>query len=194
MLRKMAKFNINFAKQVYENTFGYYQVPKLLDLDPKIEQSQTRYGTDLYKKDAYGRDVFSPVTLAWGKKENSNDYANKVTLPYSTVAVTASKKIVNTELVNRKGSVNEQININDYEFQINGVVISEQALPEDWLDLFAQIFETKEPMEIVNPITDFYNTGNVIIISHHLPEMRGISNAQAFSFKARTEVNLELEV
>lgn len=181
----MAKYNINFAKQVYENTFGYIQVPKFLGLDPKIQQTSTSKGTDLYKKDEFGRDVFSPVTLAWG--------TNKVTLPYSTVSVTGSKKIVNTPLVNRRGSVNEQVSINDYEFQINGVVISEQALPEDWLDLFAQIFETKEPMEIINPVTDFYNTGNVIILSHNLPDMRGISNAQAFSFKARTEINLELE-
>jgi len=184
----MANYQINFAKQVYENTFGYIQVPKILGLDPKVQRTSTRYGTDLYKKDENGRDVFSPVTLKWG--------GNEVTLPYSTVSVTGSKKIVNTDLINRKGSVNEQISLNDYIFQINGVVVSDQELPEDWLALFAQLFTTKEPIEIVNPVTDFYlaDNQNIIITSHNLPSMQGVSNAQAFSFKAKTETNLELVI
>jgi hypothetical protein len=183
----MAKYNINIAKQVYENTFGYYQVPKVLGFDQRIEKSTNRYGTQLDKPDEYGNNMFSPVTLKWGN--------NEITLPYSTVSISGSKKIVNTELVNRQGSVNEQISINDYQFQINGVVVTRQErLPEDWLALFKQVFETSEPVEIINPITDFYlrENQNIIILNHNLPDMRGIEYAQSYSFKAKTDTNLEL--
>lgn len=183
----MADFNLNIAKQVYENTFGYFQIPKFLAWEPRTEATANRYGTDLEKNDEYGNSMFSPVTLKFGERE--------ITLPYSTVSISASKKIVNTELVNRKGSVNEQVNINDYELRINGVVVSRrQRLPEDWLKDLNEIFETKEPVEIINPVTDFYvgEDQNIIIISHNLPDMRGIEYAQSYSFKAKTDTNLEL--
>lgn len=185
----MAKYAINIAKQVYENTFGYIQIPKTLDLEERSVRSETntKKGSDYFKKDEYGNDMFAPVTLKFGDRE--------ITLPYSTVSISGSKKIVNTELVNRQGSVNEQVNINDYDIRINGVVVSRQEkLPESWLDDFREIFETREPIEIVNPITDFYlkENQNIIILSHNLPDMRGIDYAQAYSFKARTDTNLEL--
>lgn len=184
-------YNINYAKQVYEATFGYFQIPKVLGVEPRVEKIRTNPGgTDYYKKDEYGNDIFAPVTLIVGGEDGE-----EIILPYSTVSITGTKKIIETQLVNRKGSVNEQININSYELRINGVVVTRQErLPESWLKDLNFIFETKEPIEIINPITDFYlkENQNIVITNHNLPDMRGIDFAQAYSFKAKTDTNLEL--
>lgn len=185
----MANFAINIAKQVYEEVFGNFALPKALNLEQRVEKRQTDGGTDLYKKDEFGRDMFCPVTL----KVDGKEY----TLPYSTVTVSVSKKIVNTELPNRRGSVNEVINLNDLKFQVNGVVVSKtDKLPEDWIKKFAFLAKTKKPIEIINPITDMYmeDEQRVVILSHNLPNMRGISYAQAYSFKLKSDTNLELDV
>lgn len=183
----MANYVLNRAIETFRDAFGYNPYAGNLGIDAYTASKQTAQGTDLYKYDEYGNRMFAPVTLAFDDE--------KFTLPFSSVSVAGSKKVVNTDLVNRRGSVNEQISINDYEFRINGVVISRtEHFPEMWIEKLNMLFETKSPIEIINPVTDYYmrENQNIIILTHNLPDMRGVSNAQAYSFKAKTDTNLEL--
>src|SRR6056297_1055180 len=180
----MASYQIDFAKIVYQKIFGYYKIPKLITKEPPLFKRTNRFGTELYKYDDYGIEMFSPVTLLFGSEE--------ITLPYSTVSISGKKNIVSTPLVNGRGSVHEKVSLNDYEFFINGVVIERtDVLPEFWLEKLNLVFETDEPIEIVNPIIDFYlkEDQNVIVKSHNLPDMKGIENAQAYSFSLVSDTN-----
>lgn len=183
----MANYQIDLAKIVYQKVFGYYKIPKIISKPQPFELNSNQYGTELYKYDDYGIKMFTPVTLIFGNEE--------ITLPYSTISITGRKNIVSTPLINGRGSVHEKISLNDYEFSVNGVVIERnELLPEFWLEKLNLIFETDEAMEIINPVTDFYlkEDQNVIVTGHSLPDMKGVEGAQAYSFKLKSDVNLEL--
>lgn len=174
-------------QSIFSQTFGYAAAGVLLDIPENNPNTQTRYGTDLYKKDKYGIDCFSPITLRYG--------SNELFLPYATVNITTSKNIVRTKLVNRKGSVKEHISLGDYMFTIRGILINrEQDLPEDELAALKDIYDTRIPISIINPVTDFYLDADdkVIIKSLTLPPMTGVANAQAFVLDCETDSNLEL--
>ena len=174
--------NEKAAKSIFAQAFGYAASGILTNASPT-----TRYGTDLYKKDKYGVSCFAPVTLKYGNTE--------VFLPYSTVSVTTSKTIVRTKLINRKGSVKEHISGGDYIITIRGVLINrEQELPEDEIEQIKELYNTQEPIGLINAITDFFLDADdkVIVRSLTLPEMIGMGEAQAFTLDCETDSNLDL--
>lgn len=185
----MARFVIDDkeAQSLFAQAFGYTAANLTLGIGQNNPATKTRYGTDLSKKDKYGVDCFAPVTLRYGSDE--------VFLPYATVNITTQKRIVKTNLLNRKGSVKEHISQGDYIITIRGVMLTrDEALPEDDISAIKDLYDTQLPISIINAITDFFldRDDRIVIKSITLPPMIGTDKAQAFVLDCETDTNLEL--
>jgi hypothetical protein len=182
-------FILNTASNVFRDVFGQVITPKLLNVPQRNKTTANRFGTNIYKSDQYGVECFCPVTLTYGDEE--------LFLPYSTVSISGSKKIESTPLINRKGTIDEYISLNSWQIRIKGVIVSRtDELPEDDLAALNEIYTTQQEVNIINPVTDFYLTDDqsIIIKSLELPDMQGISYAQAFVMNCKSDDNLELIV
>lgn len=154
-----------------------YETPKRI-FDKKEEDSNkySKLGTPFYEKvegDTLGREFFLPVTL------------NGIKLPYSTIRVSCKKTIVETPLVNRKGAVIEQINIENYKFKLRGFVIGDNnEFPDDDVTDLKDLFEVNESIVMRNALSDIFLTSDdkVIITAMEIPEVKGVKNVRPFEF------------
>ena len=178
---------------IYENSFGFKSAP--LDLDSALitnlkdkANNFTSFGTKLYTAVKNGF-VFCPVTLIVNTKE--------YILPFSTINVQSQKRIIETHLAARKGSVKELVNIQDYNFTIKGIAIDHtKEIPEGDINNLKFLYETTHPIQLKNAITDFFldKDDYVVIKSLKLPDMKGVSHAQAYEFSVVGDSNLILTV
>lgn len=175
---------------VYKTVFGYRALPypqgDLSGLLPNPQEKLSSLGAVLFKKDANGTEAFCPVVLSYKGK--------KYDLPYSTVAVTVQKNIQKTALPGRRGTVKELIQIEDYQFTIQGVILGDD-LPEDGIKALDELFNINEPVKLENAFTEIFlqKENDVIIESLDFPDMRGVIGAQAFSMSLVSDSSLELE-
>lgn len=196
-------FALNAASAAFQSVFGRQPLPFFLKGQPNVGDSQdfslnaafkdsqdiNFTGTNYYKKDKYGVDVFMPIAFRYDGIE--------LFLPYCTLTLEGGKRIETTNLVNRRGSVHEQISINNYAIGINGVALSRESdYPEQEVSELSELWETREPIEIINPLLDHFlpEDSNVIIKGFSMPPMVGISGAQAFSMQLESDDNLELVI
>lgn len=181
---------------IYAAVFGYRALPfpqgQLNNLVPDVDEKISKLGAVLYKKDSKGREAFCPITLT---RVQNGKIVKKYELPYSTVAIQLRKNIVKTALPGRRGSVKELIQIEDYQFTINGVILTDSELPESELMDINELFNINEPLKLENAFTDIFlqADNSVIIESIDLPDMKGISGAQAYSITISSDTILELE-
>jgi hypothetical protein len=175
---------------IYSMVFGYRAIPFPTEKIPQKNLSETmsKIGVSLFKRDANGREAFCPITLEYNGKSYD--------LPYSTIAIQLRKKIIDTPLINRRGSVKELIQIEDYKFTINGVYLSDSDFPEDELTELDELFNINEPVKIKNAFVEIFlkQDNSVVIESCDLPDMKGVTGAQAYSFSIVSDTILELEI
>jgi hypothetical protein len=203
-----------FVFDVYASIFGYKAIPYPAAIASKVSgslQAESSYkagsfyasttsevfndseklsaqGAILYRKEANGTEAFCPVDIYHtGTKKNYS-------LPYSTVAVTRSKNIVETALPGRKGTVKELIQIEDTQLQIQGVILGDD-LPETEISELNELFEINEAVQLKNAFAEiFMKADNTVVIKDlQCPDMKGITGAQAYSFTIVTDSVLELE-
>lgn len=177
---------------IYNQIFGYRAIPyplaaSLTDIIPNPVEKLSKLGAALYSKDRNGREAFCPVVIEHkGKKYN---------LPYSTIAIGMSKIITKTTVVGRPGTVKELISRDDYKFTIRGVILSDEELPEDELVDMSALFKIDEPVSLKNAFAEIFipQDNKVVIESVDLPDMKGISGAQAYTIEVLSDTVLELE-
>ncbi|MDR6919375.1 DUF6046 domain-containing protein [Chryseobacterium sp. 2987] len=117
----------------------------------RISQNSNRNKIHNSKKDipfnkegAYGKDIWFPVEF----RINGN-IGGSLTIDACTVAVNLSKTIVKTAVSERKGTVKEMFNIDDYKFTIRGFLIDKsRKVPEDDIEKLKAIFETDLPVTL----------------------------------------------
>ncbi|AKK74437.1 hypothetical protein OK18_19085 [Chryseobacterium gallinarum] len=145
---------INIYK-LYGEVFGRhsYHVPesKPLNIDvsfsgiPQNERPKgtihygSRFGQSFNKVGAYGQDIWFPIKLTGSKLVGGKIEPIELPIDICTVSVNLMSTIVNTPVVERKGTVTEIINIEDYKFTIRGFLIGKnRTVPEQQiLDLVA---------------------------------------------------------
>lgn len=189
------------AFDIYKTVFGYRAIafPEGLantaarfTLNPSERLS--KLGAVLFKRDANGTESFCPVTLSYKGK----DYE----LPYSTIAITMQKNIQKTALPGRQGTVKELIQIEDFQFTIQGIMLGSQYegeedfyLPETALGELNELFRINEPVQLKNAFAEIFmqQDNTVVIESVDLPDMKGVDGAQAYSIRVLSDTILELE-
>jgi hypothetical protein len=186
------------AFAIYNHVFGYRAIPypqgqqiNLMISGREQAERLSKLGAVITKRLPNGAEAFCPITI--------RHEGRTFELPNSTIAMTAKKRIVETPLIARRGSVKELIQVEDYEFQIRGVVITddqeEDGLPQEAISQLNDLFNINAPVELENAFTEiFLQADNRVVISEmQLPDMKGITGAQAYGFRLSSDSILILE-
>jgi hypothetical protein len=170
---------------LYKSTFGTtpYSINKVNSQSEVLkydiaESDRNRFALDytskqiaLNKKSLLGKDIWTPVTF-W---LNTNQ---AIEIDACTIGVNLSKQIIKTVVSERKGTVKEQFNIDDYRFNIKGFLMgTNRFFPEDQIAALKNIFETNEPVYLKGGYPELFLEENaqVVITSLDFPEVEGKS-------------------
>lgn len=75
----------------------------------------------------------------------------------STLSVSGSKTVTKTQLSERKGTVKEVFTIDDYSFDIKGVLVAhDKRWPDDQIAMLRDLYETSVAVELHNALSDLF--------------------------------------
>lgn len=188
----MAEISLSVA-EVFEQAFGYKssafsRQPFNSYTNDIPSAGRTKKGSMLVLSDALGFEYYMPVSLGGTQ------------LQHPVIQVTGRKNIVETALVERQGTVKELINVQDWEINIKGVIISSNdKFPEDDLESLTKLFYKKEAVEIESALTDIFllrleRQGHTYAVIKELnfPEVRGVMNARPYEIKLVSDAPFDL--
>lgn len=203
------QFNEIDLKAIFKSVWGYAAPPFLYSLQNKVEKSlfgseatNSGYsfgnladrrvfsitGTDFYSKNNNGNEVFMPTWL----RPPGGDWF----LLQNTVMSLANKKtIVETPMVNRRGSVKEEVSIEDWEINVKGIIVSsDYDYPDDQVQSLVSIYEQEMALDIMNVRTDLTIKGDekVVLKSLTFPELKGMKNIQPFELNMVSDNQFDL--
>jgi len=179
------KFNL---EEMFQKQFGYKPLDIPIEEKNLIKKSEPgKYGS-YYAKDLMGRTVFMPVTLGG------------LFLPYVWINVSSSKRIVETPLTERRGTVKEQIAIEDYKFGVKGFIIGHDGkFPEKDVEALKTLWERNESLPIKCVFTDIFllttehgGTDKVVMTDFNIYENQGIEHVRGFDFSLKSDQDFEL--
>ncbi len=203
----MADISFDLAG-LFQQTFGY-QSPAF---DPKFKEvkgdgdslsnrtEQGAQGSPYYASDALGREYYMPVTLSYGEDINftepdgsvsSNGFQNEMQLPHPVISVSSRKLIIETPLTERRGTVKELINTEDYDITIKGFIIgNDHEFPEKEVAKLRAIYEKNIPMSIKCPLTDIFllrpdrsGSDQVVMREIKFPSVTGVKNVRPYELR-----------
>lgn len=168
-------------KQLFSKTFGYEPTA-----DFTIENAAARVETSLlgqpyYAEDAFGREFFLPIKL--------NDYL----VPFALISVTPKKTIVETPMPQRGGSVNEIVTIDDYVFDIKGMLVStDNQFPEQQMMDMHDIFKINASITLRSVISDIFLSGafehKVLVLDMKWPAVAAVENCKPFELRVKSDM------
>jgi len=156
--------------------------------EASARQERTALGSTLWKQDWRGRWYFMPVVF-------EHETLGKVEIPHAIVSVTGRKNIVETQLVGRKGSVKELINLEDYKISIAGFIRSADGTwPEEDIARMRDLYNVNESVEMMCALTDVIldEDDRVVIESVDFPSTPGIEDGQVVRLECSTDKPFEL--
>ena len=200
--------NFNLG-DLFEQTFGYRSqafdpqfkpVPSGKSIDPNVplRKDQGAQGSPYYSQDIQGREYYMPVTLTYTDNAHgtlpdgsSLGIQTKWNLPYPVISVSSRKVIVETPLTERRGTVKELINIQDYEIVIKGFITGNtNEFPEADVTTLRTIYEQNSAISIQCPLTDIFllrpdRTGSdqVVIKELSFPAVSGVKNVRPYEIR-----------
>jgi hypothetical protein len=154
----MAEISFNLG-DLFEQTFGYKtrafqpQFATVSGDNALLRVEQGVYGSPYYADDALGTEFFLPVTITYSGSTAQQQW----NLPYPVISLNSRKTIVETPLTERRGTVKELINIQDYEITIKGFIISAtDDFPENDVMTLRSVYEQNMALSIKCPLTDIF--------------------------------------
>lgn len=174
---------MRYNEQPYPDMeFTYDRLPQA-----PVLRTETAGGTPIRKQDASGRWYFMPV---WIKSS-----LGEIELPCAVIGITGKKRIVETALSGRRGSVNELVSVDSYEVSITSVLLGENGnYPEEQIKQLRDLYETNEAVELVSALTDLVleDEDKVVIKSIDFPPVGAVENVQIVKMTAKTDAAVEL--
>ncbi len=182
----MAQFDLG---EIFRKTFGYEAPVTQTPTIPKAadRQSQSSLGQPYYATDIFGREFFLPVTI------------NDVLIPFAVLGMTWKKTIVETPMPERGGSVNELISIDDYQFNLKGILIeNETVFPEGEIIKQHDLFKVNASRTMRSVISDIVLSGladhRIIIKEVKWPQVSGIEHVKPFEMDMKSDMIFDLEI
>ncbi len=211
----MAEISFSLA-ELFERAFGYKSQafhPEFSTVQGDTSPYRTEqgfYGSPYYAADALGNEYFLPVTISYQEKGKTNSNSTELSastgqlkkwnLPYPVVSITSRKTIVETHLTERRGSVKELVNIQDYEIKIRGFIINQaNEFPESDVSTLRNIYEQNQALSIQCPITDIFllrpdrsGSDQVVITDLKFPAVSGIKNVRPYELSMISDAPFNL--
>jgi len=205
----MAEISFSLG-ELFEQTFGYKtkafdpQFSPVNSVKAPLRKEQGTQGSSYYAKNVAGAEYYMPVTLTYPDTSPlpatkapfspSNDtltILKKWNLPYPVISITSRKTIIETVLTERRGTVKELINIQDYEIVIKGFIIgSNGEFPEGEIATLRTIYEQNVPLSIQCPLTDIFllrpdrsGSDQVVITTLSFPPITGVKNVKPYEIR-----------
>lgn len=195
----MAEISFSLA-DLFEQTFGYKtqafdpDFAKVQGIRSPARMEQGSYGSPYYANDALGMEYYMPVTISYQDTGRGNTNAGpqaalkKWALPYPVISIASRKTIIETALTERRGTVKELINIQDYEIMIKGFIIaSGNEFPENEVITLRNIYEQNAALSIQCPLTDIFllrpdrsGSDQVVIRELRFPAITGVKNVRPY--------------
>lgn len=183
----MTEFNLN---DLFSKAFGY-EAPRAFAIDQNNPRRRlSNLGQQYYnatEDDFYGREFFLPIWI--------DDYL----LPFAVMSMTWKKTFVTTPMPERGGSVHELISIDDYVFNIKGLLINEaDEFPEQQIIQLHDIFKINASVRLRSALSAIVLKGGaderVIIKEVKWPATAGVENVKAFEIDCESDQIFDLEI
>jgi len=129
------------------------------------KRTTTLKGSPLYGlSDVIGREVFMPLQFKAG--DNLYDF------PYSIVGLRSRIEMKSTPMIERGGSVIEEMGAGPWEISVKGFLMNPDGqFPDDQLDAINQLYKYRQPLNMICALTDLFLelSDQVMISSLEIP-------------------------
>lgn len=152
-------------------------------------RTETLGATPIRRQDINGRWYFMPVTLRHGEP------LAELELPNAAISMTGKKRIVETALTGRRGTVNELISVDSYEINLSAVLVGlDGNYPEADVKRLRDLYELNEAVELESALSDLILEADdkIVIETIEFPITPGTENIQVVRMTARTDASVEL--
>ncbi len=160
---------------------------------PRGKIHYSRKNIAFNKIGAYGQDIWHPIELR-GRKGNEN---LSLEIEACTIAVNSVMNIVSTPVIERKGTVNEIISIDDYKFTVRGFLIDKnRKVPENQITTLVSIMESTEEKTLHGGYPELFldETCRIVISELEFPEVQGGNHwIRPFSMICKSDFIADLE-
>lgn len=220
-MAKQEDFNFNLGTQISEklrtavkNT-AIRNIKANLGASHIIEETKTLYNkqrdieynfSDVDEEDnsAFLNDVDRIVNITFQETDFINGFGNpestpEINLEIANISLSASKRVIETPILNQKGSIKEIVGQNDYQISISGVLVGQFGFPTiedlqrvkpiDAMRNLIEIAEAKVSIKIVSDYLDNFNIERLMIKSFSFPQNLDSMNLQSFTLTCSSDDN-----
>jgi hypothetical protein len=180
--------------QVYTKAFGHVRLPYPLLLAESRELGISPVGTikalkgSFKLKSTLNTDYALPTKLdAWQIPQEP------------IISIIGSKNVIETQLNrgDRTQNVIEEVNLNNYEVRIRGIILNEDQFdeyPEESVSRLREICVKPGSITIDNGLAALCGITKVVIKRFNFQEVQGYLGAQAFELECVSDEDFELEL
>ena len=107
--------------------------------------------------------------------------------------ITQAKKIIKTEIQGRDGTVKEYIGLDDYQVNINGIIVGENRVyPKSVVLQLKAVLDAPVPIPVVSDFLNNLGVFNIVVNDYALPQVAGGQSKQDFSINAISDAPVEI--
>jgi hypothetical protein len=160
--------------------------------DYQSPQCYSQQGVSIRTDSEKDIEIFMPIWLSDADR-NAMEYL----LPNTTMSLMNRKNIVTTTLVNRDGTVKEEISLGDWEINIRGILVGkENFYPDEEKQMLVSWYKEKKTFNIQNARTTIClgEDKKIVITELNFPEIKGYENTQPYELKLLSDVEFSLYI
>lgn len=143
---------------------------------------------------ALGTPIFDFIKFKAGEDSEGIEYEGLDLVDAPLIDISRQKKIVESSIQGRKGSVKEKITTQDFKVRIRGLLVNHDGEdpPYDKMEALNDLIEVDESLEVESRLFELLGIYNLVITGHDFPALEGVSNVQPFVLTCTSDEPLEL--
>jgi len=155
-------------------------------VQPYAKKTVTAQGIALYgQADLLGHEVFCPITITG----MVNGVSQVLNLPYAVMGFSRTKTIVETDMTELNGSIDEIISNKDFEISIKGFLIGQyEQFPDVELAALNAMCAVNATVQLQSALSDIFlqSNTNILIRKMDVPEKPKVIGVRDFTIQAKS--------